>query len=178
MKILKRIELWILLAVIGGAIAFVIATGGGDDEDPSTTDATTSTASNSDAPFTIDASHLKRDYGNAVLEIHVTYRNDSEAAIKLSSPTARLLAGPDPDAPRSAEEVKAFFLVFAPPPEIPARKTASTILKYWIEKPHLESALWLRIQEDTLPVKTSTPLDLENIPNQETVVFTATNWES
>jgi hypothetical protein len=177
MKILKRIELWILLALIGGAIAFVISTSGDDPEvDPDAREAPPTASQDSDTPFTVDASHLKRDYGNAVLEIHLTYHNNSDTAIELSSPTARLLSGSDPDAPRGAEEVSAFFLAFTPPPAIPPGETANAILKFWLEKPHLETALWLRILDDTLPIKTSAPLDLETIPNQETAVFTAPKW--
>ncbi len=176
MIFLKRIELWILLALIGGAVALVISTGGNNPADEPDRDGPPESASTPEAPFAIEASHLKRDYGNAILEIRLSYRNDTDAAIELSSPTARLLAGPDPVAPRGAEEVSAFFLAFAPPPSIPAGETSTVVLKYWLEKPHLQDALWLRIQDDILPVKSSEPLDFESIPDQESRIFTAPEW--
>lgn len=181
MNILKRFEIWVLVLIVGGVLAVVLTTGDDDGDDPATKGqrakaASGSSAMSPDSPFSVTASHLKRDFSSGVLEVHITYNNRTGGELELVPPTARLFSGSGPESTEPGVEVSPFILAFSPPPTIPPGGDASANLKFWVEKEHLEGALWLRILDDTQLVKSAAPFDLESIPNQETAVFEGTDW--
>ncbi|MFV1994812.1 MAG: hypothetical protein ACC661_05195 [Verrucomicrobiales bacterium] len=183
MNIFRRPEFWILLLLLGGVIAFVLSSQDGNraDDTPGASEAAPPPAppesAVSSSPYAIEESRLLRDFGNAVLEIHLDVDNrENETALELSSPTARLLGGPGADSGGSGEEIPAFFLAFAEVPTVPPGGRETVVLKYWLESGHLESPLWLHVEETALPVKNRAPFELESIPNQESASFTTPDW--
>lgn len=183
MNIFKRFEIWVLLLLLVAATAFVLLTSREEPDletalppAPGSTAAAQQATPQETAPFTVDRIELKRDYDNGILQVHLTYDNRTGSDLQLVSPAAKLLGGPDPEKGDEAEEIAAFFLAFAPPPTIPSGGSSAAVLKFWVEKRHLENALWLQILQDRQDIKSPAPFDLESIPNQETRVLEGTDW--
>jgi hypothetical protein len=75
MHLPKRIEIWVLLAVIVAGLAWVfLSRDHGEDE---TTGGGTTTVDDAQAPLKLHRCTVKRDYGNARLDIDLRVRNDS-----------------------------------------------------------------------------------------------------
>ncbi len=176
MHIFKRVEIWILLLLVAGVVIFVFSTTRDDEEFARQPSSTAEKSERAEPAFSVGKIEVKRDYGNAILEIHVTCKNPTGEELQLVSPAARLFAGSGPEKEEDATEVESFFLAFSPPPAIPPGEVSAAVLKFWAEKSHLEQSLWLRILDDAQVIKSAGPFDLESIPNQQSLVVRGTEW--
>lgn len=173
MTFLKRIEVWVLLAVIAAGLVWVFSSGSGDidgedgeSENPMATSGSLTPAS---GPIQIYRSVVERDYGNARLDLEVRVRHEGSEKLVLQSPKVRLLTG-------SGREVPSFFLPFDAQPEVAPKSTQDVQLRYWLEKKDLAEALTLEVNGVSVPVKSATPLDLETLKSGEKKVFRAGEW--
>jgi hypothetical protein len=166
MHFFKRIELWVLLAVIVAGLAWVF-TSGGDEDDAS--DDGVAAVEQDGAPLKLHRCVLKRDYGNARLDIELRARNDGAETLVLQTPKVKLLTG-------KGREVPSFFLPFDPVPEVAAKSSLDVQLRYWLEKADLQDALTLEVDGKQLPVKGGKPFDLEAMKNGEEQIVQPGGW--
>lgn len=145
MEVLKRVEVWVLLILVAGGVVFVLVTQRPSlPEGPPPAEAVVETEKA--APFEVEGATLRRESADHwVLELAVSYRNDSGAELELVSPTAQLLT-------REGVEIPAFFLAFAPPPMVPAHSKGKVELFFWLNEEWAEEELWLKILEDRVKV--------------------------
>ena len=169
MNFLKRIELWILLLLVAGGIAYVLTSrpSGEDDVTPSSSPSTT--VNNTGEPLQLLRTSLKRDYQNARLDLTVRVRNDSASPLPMQTPKTRLLTD-------KGREIPSFFLPFEKQPEVAAKSTGEVQLRYWLEASDLQGGLSLEVDGKTLPVKSAKPLDLNTLKNAEEKVLPGTDW--
>lgn len=165
MKAPRRIELWLLFAVIAAGLIFVFASRHRDDEDaggapPAPAD---------DPPIVLHRCVIERDRGNARLDIELRLRNDRSEMLVLQPPKARLLAA-------SGRDIPAFFLPFEELPEVPPKTTRDVQLRYWLEAADLQGALKLEVDRGTVDVKSAKPFDLETLKNGDRKTFGAGEW--
>ena len=169
MHFLKRIELWVLLVALVAGLAWVFtSSGGGGDEEP-VQEGPAATGSSNRAPLVLHRCVLKRDYGNARLDIELKVRNDSATPLVMQAPKVKLLAA-------AGREVPSFFLPFDPIPEVPAQSSQDVQLRYWLESADLKEALTLHVEGNTVLVKSSTPFDLETVKNGEEKILQPGSW--
>lgn len=166
MHFLKRIELWILLAVVVAGLAWVFTSGGSEEE---AGDGGPATVEDSRAPLQLHRCVLKRDYANARLDIELRVRNDGPDALAMQSPKVKLLS-------TRGNEVPSFFLPFDPIPQVPAQSTQDVQLRYWLETADLQGALTLHVGDRTLPVKGVAAFDLNTLKNGEEKVVREGEW--
>jgi hypothetical protein len=166
MQLLKRIELWVLLAAVIAGLFFVFGSRH-PDRDSSTDGGITTVAE--DAPLKLHRCILTRDYGNAQLEIELKVRNDSPEKLVLAPPAVKLISA-------KGREVPGFFLPFQPQPEIPAKTTEDVQLRYWLDKADLEGALKLDVKGKTLELKGPRPFDLLSMKNTDKKSFNPGEW--
>lgn len=153
MSFLKRIEVWVLLLIGGGAAIWVLT------DKPSVEGDLESAESTSTEPaLVIHRCTLERDYGNARLDIELRYRNASPRPFLLQPPDVKLMTG-------HGKEVPPFILPMERPPQIAAETTQSVRLRYWLESDHLHGQLMLELRGEKAEVKSSTALDLTKIEN-------------
>ena len=165
MNIFKRIEVWILLVLVGAGIVFVLMTnrdGGNGDGDGDG-------GSGRGTRFVVKKTTVKRDYGNFEAEIALTYDNRSGGEIDTA--TAAKLIG------ENGKRIPVFFLAIAMPPKIPAGKKNDLSLRFWLEPEDVKGSLSLEILGENVEVKNGTPLDPESIPNQEKRTYEGTEWK-
>lgn len=167
MHFLKRIELWVLLAIIVAGLVWVF-TSGGDDEDAAGEDGTSS-VEDPGAPLKLHRCILERDYGNARLDLELRVRNDKPEKLVLQAPKVKLVTD-------KGREVQSFFLPFDPVPEVAANSTLDVQLRYWLEASDLQSALTLEVDGKTLPVKGAKALDLNAMKNGEEKIVQPGGW--
>lgn len=168
MNFLKRIELWVLLAVIIAGLVWVFSSKHADDDESGTTGAT-STADASDLPLKVYRCVIERDYGNARLDVDVRIRNDEAEKLICQSPKVKLLNA-------KGREVPSFFLPFDQQPEVPAKTAQDVQLRYWVDAADLQGALTLEVNGKTLEVKTAKALDWESMKNGEKRTLSAGAW--
>lgn len=172
MNLLKRLELWVLLAIIVAGLAYVFLSGPGDSgEEDASPDGKGSSSAAQNEPLKLHRSTLERDYGNVRLDLDVRVKNDTAEKLVMQAPAVRLLTS-------GGREVPSFFLPFAPAPEVPAKSTQDVQLRYWLEAGDLQQGLKLEIQGRTLEVKSTSPLSIDSLKNGEKKVFTGLDWKS
>src|SRR5205085_1836608 len=103
---------------------------------------------------------LKRDYGNARLDIELRVRNDGPEKLLMRSPKVKLLT------PKGGE-IPSYFLPFDPVPEVAPNATEDVQLRYWLEAADLHGALTLEVDGKTLAIKSDAAFDLNSIKNND-----------
>jgi hypothetical protein len=166
MQLLKRTELWILLAAVLAGLFFVFRPHPHDTDSGSDAGATTTAA---DAPLQIHRCILTRDFGNAQLEIEAHVRNDSVDKLVLQPPAARLLTA-------KGREVPGFFLPFQQQPEVAAKSAEDVQLRYWLEATDLADALRLEVNGKSVEVKSAKAFDLNSMKNADKKTFNPGEW--
>ncbi len=167
MQLLKRVEIWILLAVVAAGLAWVFLSSGSEEGEESGSSAAAVAAGQ--VPLKLHRSTLKRDYGNARLDLEVRVRNDGGQTLVMESPQVKLVTG-------TGREVPSFFLITNPPPEIPAKTTQDVQLRYWLETKDLEGTLTLEVEGKKAEVKGGGKFDLESLKNGEEKVMPVGAW--
>lgn len=165
MPFLKRIEVWVLLAVAAGISWWALKPKG----EPSSPWETTGAAA--DAALlrvTVRGAVIERDYGNARLDLEVRVRNDNIHPLRLSPPKVKLLA--------DGREVPPFFLPADRPPEVAPQSTTEVKLRYWLEAADLKGPLVLDVEGDQTPVKSAVDYALDQLANGEPTVLRGENW--
>jgi hypothetical protein len=167
MHLPKRIELWVLLAMIVAGLVWVfLSRDDGEDDMPG--GGTTSVADDQ-APLKLHRCTLKRDYGNARLDIELRVRNDGAGKLVMQSPKVKLLTG-------KGREVPSFFLPFDAVPEVAAKSAQDVQLRYWLETADLRESLTLEVDGKTMPVKSAKAFDIEAMKNGEERVMQPGEW--
>jgi hypothetical protein len=175
MNLLKRVELWVLLAIVVGGLAWVFTSGPAEDEEDARGSDTrarkTGTVVKGDPgkPLQVHRSVLERDYGNARLDIEARIQNAGNEKLVLQPPHVRLLTG-------SGREIPGYFLPFEPQPEIAPGTTQDVQLRYWLEKKDLQEALTLEVNGIQAKVKGGGAFDLETLKNKEPKTFQPDAW--
>ncbi len=154
----KRIEVWLLILLSGGAALWVMKDRPAAEGDSEAIEASETEASAE--ALVIHRCTLERDYGNARLDLELRYRNASPRPLVLQPPDVRLLTS-------SGTEVPPYILPTEPPPQVPARTAQSVRLRFWLEEKHLQSGLALDIRGSRAEVKAGAPLNLKDLPNQQ-----------
>lgn len=155
MSFLKRIEVWVLLLIGGGAAVWVFMDKPVIEGDPQPVQSTST-----DPALVIHRCTLERDYGNARLDIELRYRNASPRPLVLQPPDVKLMTG-------DGREVPPFILPVEKPPQIAAQMTQSVRLRYWLESGHLSGPLTLEVRGEKAEVKSDSALDLTKIENKK-----------
>ena len=163
MSLFKRIEVWVLILLLGVGLFFVLNSGDPDAPETEGKEATAKTEK-----YGIKKLSLRRDYGNYELRISVDYNNKDGEEIDTASAAALMAEGD--------RKIPAFFLAIAPPPTIPAGKRETVELKYWLEADDLKGPLWLDVAGSRAQVKADASFDGESIENGETESLTLSNW--
>ena len=167
MSLLKRVELWVLLAIAVIGVFFAFHSKHGADDQ--TTGDSTGNVTSSDAPLVFYRCILKRDYGSALLDLELKVRNDDEQKLVMQSPAVKLVAG-------KSREVPGFYLAFEPPPEIPAKTTQDVKVRYWLTAEDLRGTLTFEVKGQKLQVKSEKPFDLNSVPNQKERILKTGEW--
>lgn len=174
MNLFKRVELWVLLAIVLGGLVWVFTSGPAEQEEDAggTTPPRKKGAivqGDPDQPLLVHRSVLERDYGNARLDIEVRIQNTGKEKLVLQPPQVRLLTG-------SGREIPGFFLPFEPQPEIAPGTTQDVQLRYWLEKKDLQEALTLEVNGLRAKVKGTQAFDLETLKSKESRTFLPDGW--
>lgn len=168
MPLFKRIEIWVLLAVIAAGLAFVFTSRHPDAGEPENSNSPIG-QSEDRVPLKIHRCVLERDYGNARLDVEVSVKNETSEKWTLQSPKVRLLNS-------AGREIPSFFLPFEPQPEVPAQSTQDVQLRYWLEATDLKGVLKLEVNGNTVEVKGATAFDLMTLKNAEKKTLNAGHW--
>ena len=164
----KRIELWLLVAVVVGGLAWVFLSGGSDEEEKVDGGGTVSTT-DTKAPLQLHRCVLKRDHGNARLDIELRVRNDSADKLLMTEPKVTLLTA-------KGRKVPGYYLPFEPPPEVEPRTTQDLQLRYWLEASDLQGTLTLEVDGKSLAIKGGNAFDLNALKNEEEKVIQPGAW--
>ena len=164
----KRIELWLMLALVIAGLFFVFGHRSSDEEKAGFSDNVV-TSEKEAAPLKIHRCVIERDRNNARFDIEVQVRNDGAQKLVLQSPQARLLNA-------KGREIAAFFLPFDAPPEVPPNSTQDVQLRYWLDAVDLQGALTLEVNGKSVAVKNAKPLDLSTLKNAEKKTVTGLDW--
>ena len=167
MNYLKRIELWVLLIIIGGGLFWVFSSK--SDEGTFADVSADGQKSAQTSPLKYYRSSLKRDYGNARLDIDLWIRNDKSETINLHAPAVKLVTSKGKDIP-------SFFLPFDPIPQIASKAAQDVQLRYWVDAADLEGGLTFEVNGVSIPIKSEQPFDLKSIPNDDTKTFQPGKW--
>src|SRR4051812_28079796 len=167
MHFFRRIELWVLLAAIVAGLAWVFISARSHEEDASGKD--DSAVGDAGAPLQLHRCVLKRDYGNARLDVELRVQNHTSKKLVMRSPEVKLLT-------EKGREVPSYFLPFDPVPEVPAGSTQDVQLRYWAEAADFGGALTLEVNGRSLPVKSARPFDLAAMKNEEEKVIEPGKW--
>lgn len=167
MHFFRRIELWVLLAVVLAGLTWVFMSGRNHDEDVA--DGGVAAMENAQGPLQLHRCVLKRDYGNARLDIELRVRNNRAEKLVMQTPKVKLLTGKGHEAP-------SFFLPFDPVPEVSAKSAQDVQLRYWLDAADLQGALTLEVDGKTLPVKSAKAFDLNAMKNDEEKVIEPETW--
>ncbi len=163
MKLPKRIELWLLLAMIVAGLIFVFASRQSGDEPAG------ATLTLDGAPFKHYRCVIERDRGNARLDIDLRVQNAGAEKLVLQSPMARLLSGSD-------REIPGFYLPFDSVPGVAANSTQDVQLSYWLEAADFLGALKLEVDGRRIDVKGARTFDLNSLKNTEKKTFNPGEW--
>lgn len=166
---MKRFEIWFLLVLVLGGLAWVLFFSSGDQfEEELLSDGATAELKVEQA-LTLRRLVAKRDYGNVRLDLEVRMRNAKGEKLLMTSPQVRLLAGED-------REVPSFFLPFDPLPEVAANSTQEVLLRYWLEAKDLQGSLVLEVEGQRLLVKEAEPFEIELLTNGEETQLKTVRW--
>jgi hypothetical protein len=157
-KVFQRIEVWVLLVLALGATAFVFLTSRQAEERPPVV--SNAEPARPEAKLTVRSCTLKRDFGNARLDLQVHLTNRRASKLLLVNPAVRLLNAKN-------AEVPAFILPVEPPPELPPQTTADVLLRFWLEQEDLQGALTLEVDGERVAVKGGNPFKLDQLKNAE-----------
>ena len=165
MNIFKRIEVWLLLAIVGGAIWLVtksedpaseeneITKGGKSNVVPSHA---TEIRNSPDAParpekFRIEEWNSVPESGGKVISLKVNARNERPEPLVLDSDNVRLVTA-------TGTAVDRFFLPFDEPPVVEANAESTAELRYWLSDKGTEPSdkLWLEIEGERLELELGT----------------------
>ncbi|TLD72036.1 hypothetical protein FEM03_04745 [Phragmitibacter flavus] len=169
MAFLKRFEIWVLLAVVIAGLAWVFLSGPPDEFDEEVLPTEPGKATVSSPALTLRKLVIKRDYGNARLDVDVKLRNEKSEKLVLTSPAVRLMNG-------AGREVPSFFLPFDALPEVAAKSTQEAHLRYWLEEEDLLGTLTLEIDGLKLLLKDGTAVPMDSLKNGEETVLKSTKW--
>jgi hypothetical protein len=167
MHLLKRIELWVLLAVVVAGLAWVFLSSGSREEEVAVGGAVP--LEDAKVPLQLHRCVLKRDYGNARLDIDLRVRNNGTEKLLMRAPKVKLLAA-------KGREIPSYFLPFDPVPEVPADSAQDVQLRYWLEAADLQGALTLEVDGKTLAIKSAAAFDLNSMKNSDEKVIPAGAW--
>ena len=156
MALFKRVEVWVLLILGGGAALWVLTDKPNVEGDPQLIE----NASAQEAALVIHRCTLERDYGNARLDIELRYRNASPRPLILQPPDVKLTTS-------DGKEVPPFVLPVEKLPQIAADTVQNVRVRYWLDKSHLEKALRLEIRGSTAEIKSEAPLNLDSLENRK-----------
>lgn len=169
MTVLKRVEVWILLALVAGGLIFVLATRGDRPDGPGQ-DGGESDPAGAPTGFTVTRVDLRRDGSHAVASLRVRCRNDGDDPLVVAGENgARLVADGN-------ERVPAYFRAFAAVPEVAPGEESEVVLRYWLSAGHLEGSLRLELGGESAEVKDEEPLALESLEDGVEIAFTGTRW--
>lgn len=163
MRIFQRFEVWLLLIAGGIAIWWSF------EPPPNLAENGPEAEMNADSPLQLRCCTLKRDFGNARLDLEVRYKNASPRPLSMRPPDVRLVNA-------AGKEVPPFILPVERPPSIEAQTTGDVRLRFWLEKADLAGPLTLEIRGQKLEVKNGTALDLEKLENGKPKVWTNADW--
>jgi hypothetical protein len=169
MAFLKRFEVWVLLAVVIAGLAWVFVSGPADEFEEEVLPAASSDSAETSPALSLRKLVIKRDYGNARLDVDVKIRNEKSEKLVLTAPAVRLVTG-------DGREVPSFFLPFDPLPEVAANSTQETQLRYWLEGKDLQGTLTLEIDGLHLLLKDDTAMDIKLLKNGEEAVIKTPRW--
>ncbi len=176
MGVLKRFEVWVLLALVAGGLFFVFTQQGsrdgalqpGKEEKPE--EKTGGPSSATISPLKLQSIVIERDGDHAVLDLAVRYENQSSGPLDLRPPESRLLAA-------EGEEIPEFILPFAPSPVVPADSEAEVSLQFWLPVSRLEGSLELDVAGDRLLVKSPAPFPTDTLKQGERLTFDSPDWD-
>ena len=167
MNLLKRTEVWALLAVVTAGLVWVFLSGRASKDEALDSGGTTGVDSRE--PLQLHRCVLKRDYGNARLDIEVHVRNDAAERLVMQTPRVKLLG-------ENGREIPSYFLPFDPVPEVAAKSELDVQLRYWLEAADLNGGLSLKVDAKQLTIKGPTAFDLKSMENGEEKVFQPGAW--
>jgi hypothetical protein len=157
-KIFKRADFWILLALVGGLVGYFVFSGkpvvpGGVNH-----------------RFSVKEIALRRDYGNFLASFRIDYDN-REGKTFDPALEAKLLAGGE-------RAIPGYFLATDARVPVEGGKKSELTLKYWLEAADLGGSLVLEIRGERLEVKTAVPFDGETaVENQGTKAIDGPDWK-
>ena len=166
MKLHQRAEVWVLVLGCIAAAVWVLLDNSGDTPPGLDSKAPVTSAE----PLRIHRCTLERDYGNARLDIELRFQNDAPRPVTLQPPDVRLLT-------ESGAEVPPFILPVEPPPSVAAGTIQDVRLRFWLEREHLRGSLALHIRDASVPVKSQSPLNLDQLENGKPRSWTETDWK-
>lgn len=169
MNLLKRFELWVLLAIIGAGLAYVFLSAPAESEEGDAGASTAETQGDKAAPLSLIQVSIERDYGNARLDLEVRVKNDTGEELTLQAPAVRLLT-------TAGREVPSFVLAIDTPPKLPAGTTQDVQLRYWLEEGDLQQGLQLEVKGRVLEVKQAAAFDLRALQNGGKKTFRTAAW--
>jgi hypothetical protein len=168
MSFLRRVELWVLLAIAVAGILFAFSSRHRDAEQGAA-GAAGAGAMSEDPPLKLHRCVLKRDYGTARLDIELRVRNAGGQKLVLQPPDAILVTG-------KGREVPGFYLPFEPQPEVGAGSAQDVLIRYWLTADDLAGTLTFEVRGARLEVKSAKAFDLNSVPNLETRIFKPGEW--
>jgi hypothetical protein len=148
-------------------MAWVFLSSGDGKVDTPGGEATTDTAAA--PPLQLHRCVLKRDYGNARLDIELHVRNDTAEKLVMQAPKVKLLGD-------KGREIPSFFLPFDPVPEVSPHSALDVQLRYWLEESDLKGPLHLEVDGKRLDIKGGAPFDLKSLENGEERVIQPGSW--
>ena len=167
-KIFQRFEVWLLLLLAAGAMAWVFKPSSSEEGRPAGFSATFG-GDSVETPMVVHRLSLERDHDNARLDIDVRLTNRHAKKLALAQPSVKLVAG-------SGRLVPEFFLPMEPPPAIAAKTTADVRLRYWLKKTDLSGPLTLNFEDQLIELKSARPFDLGKLKNGEPKSFGTGDW--
>ena len=169
MNFLKRIEVWILLAILAGGLGWVFLSRPSPEDAAGELGTASSEAAVASGPLRLLRCVVERDYGNARLDVEVSIRNENDEKLRCLPPKVKLLTA-------QGREIPSFFLPFDKQPEVPGKTTQDVQLRYWAEESDLADALTLEVEGAQLPVKSTKPFDLQSMQNTEKKILKPGEW--
>lgn len=167
---MKRIEIWILLALALAGLAWVLWFSPNRDEfEEEVLDGNGTVAGKVEENLSLRRLVVKRDYGNVRLDIDLKVNNHKGEKLVMSPPKVRLVNG-------EGREVPVFFLPFEHLPEVSPNSTQEVQLRYWLEAKDLSGTLELEVDDQKLLVKDATPVEIEALKNGEETTIRSVKW--
>lgn len=174
MSLLKRLELWVLLILIGGGLWYVFTLEDSENGQGRPAIVTEEPASTGQVKpvthFSLQKTTLTRDGDHFLAEIEIHCRNDQQQALDLVPPGTRLVAA-------GGQEVAAFFLPFEPAIKIPAAGEKDVTLRYWLSHDQINGPVSLLIDKETIPVKIG-GFEIDMLSDKQSRSFPGTEWKS